>query len=357
MTNHAIHFEQVSKSYGSFDVVENFELSVQPGEFLVLLGPSGCGKSTILKMVSGIEAPSSGEIHVNGKMVNYTLPRNRDVAMVFQNYALYPHKSVFENIAYPLLTRRASRPSKAETEQRVREAADIVEITSQLDKYPDALSGGQRQRVALARAIVRDPAVFLMDEPLSNLDAQLRDTMRQQLIALHRRLGKATIYVTHDQLEAMTMASRIVVMNEGKVQQSGTPEEVFQRPANLFVAGFIGHPRMNFLTAHSAGGNSVQVGKVTLRTQADAGPAGRPLTIGLRPTDGQYDRAEGNAISGRIIQSEFTGADAIQTLDFGGPSLLRIRKQGHRKDEIGTDATVTFHPKDIHLFDENGARI
>ena len=338
--------------------MENFELSVKPGEFLVLLGPSGCGKSTILKMVSGIEAPGSGEIHVNGKMVNYTMPRNRDVAMVFQNYALYPHKSVFENIAYPLLTRRRLRPPKTELEQRVREAADIVEISSQLGKFPDELSGGQRQRVALARAIVRDPAVFLMDEPLSNLDAQLRDSMRQQLIALHHRLGKATIYVTHDQLEAMTMASRIVVINEGRVQQSGTPEDVFQRPANLFVAGFIGHPQMNFLDAESVGGKTVRIGDTTtLRTEVEAGPAGRPLTVGVRPTDGLLEGARVNAVSGQITQSEFTGADVIQTLDFGGPSPLRIRKQGYRKGEVGIEATVSFQPKDIHLFDESGARI
>ena len=357
MTPHAIHFERVSKSYGKFNVVENFGLSVEPGEFLVLLGPSGCGKSTILKMVSGIEAPSTGEIYVNGTIVNYTLPRNRDVAMVFQNYALYPHKSVFENIAYPLLTKRKLKPSKADLKQRVLEAAAVVEITSQLEKYPDALSGGQRQRVALARAIVRDPAVFLMDEPLSNLDAQLRDTMRQQLIALHRRLGKATIYVTHDQLEAMTMASRIVVMNEGRVQQSGTPQDVFHKPANCFVAGFIGHPRMNFLEAISAGGNAVRLGNTILRTGAQAGPEGRPLIVGLRPTDGQFETGYNNTISGNITQSEFTGADIIQTLDLGNLSKLRIRMQSQQKSKIGSEVTLSFPSEAIHLFDKDGARI
>ena len=357
METSAISLRQVAKDYGGLSVVAALDLEVAAGEFLVLLGPSGCGKSTILKLIAGIEAPSAGEIHVGGKLVNYTLPRDRDVAMVFQNYALYPHKTVLANIAYPLQSRRKPRLGRAEIAKRAQAAAASVEITSQLAKYPDALSGGQRQRVALARAIVRDPAAFLMDEPLSNLDAQLRDAMRQQLIGLHQRLGKATIYVTHDQLEAMTMATRVVVINEGRIQQAGTAQQVFHAPANLFVAGFVGHPRMNFLQASSAGGNRVRLDGCELLTEVEVGAPGRPLTVGLRPTDGQVDAGDANAIKGQVVQTEFTGADVILTLKFGSSSTLRLRSSGRRQDASGQQVAVAFSPGDVHVFDAAGLRL
>jgi len=356
MTSPAIEFKSVQKSYGALDVVKRLDLSIAPGEFLVLLGPSGCGKSTILKMLAGIEDPTAGELAVNGKLVNYALPRDRDVAMVFQNYALYPHMNIADNIAYPLKSGRRGAMSKAEIAEKVREAAALVEIVDQLEKYPEALSGGQRQRVALARALVRDPAAFLMDEPLSNLDAQLRDTMRHQLIKLHRRIGKATIYVTHDQLEAMTMADRIVVMNGGVVQQSGTPEEVFHKPANLFVAGFVGYPKMNFFKGRSLGEGRVAVGEFELTTTCKVGPAGTPVTVGLRPSDAQSD-ATANAIAGTVSDVEFTGADTVVTLTAPGIEDLHLRQTSYRKTVVGEALSVGYTADHVHVFDADGNRL
>ncbi|MCY4541293.1 MAG: ABC transporter ATP-binding protein [Rhodobacteraceae bacterium] len=357
MATSAISFRAVRKSYGDFHAVEKLDLEVKTGEFLVLLGPSGCGKSTILKMLAGIEAPSAGEIKVDGRLVNYTLPRDRNVAMVFQNYALYPHMTVFENVAYPLKSRRNSRVSRSEVPRLVKQAAEIVEISDQLGKHPEALSGGQRQRVALARAIVRNPAVFLMDEPLSNLDAQLRNTMRQQLIALHRRMGKATIYVTHDQLEAMTMADRIVVLNAGTVQQEGTPEEVFRKPANQFVAGFVGHPRMNFLEARSLGGSAVKIGDHAMETTASTAPPEARLTVGLRPSDARFHHGGENVISGHVLRSEFTGPDIFLTLDIGSGLKIEVRQTNDQRSSSEEALSVAFQPDDVHVFDKRGNRM
>lgn len=356
MAGTAIEFFSVTKSYGAYDVVRPLDLSVAEREFLVLLGPSGCGKSTILKMLAGIEEPSAGEIHVNGKLVNYTLPRDRDVAMVFQNYALYPHMTVAENIGYPLKT-ASRRLAKADIQSKVRDAAQIVRISDQLDKFPEALSGGQRQRVALARALVRDPAVFLMDEPLSNLDAQLRDTMRHQLIDLHRRIGKATIYVTHDQLEAMTMADRIVILHQGVIQQIGTPKEIYHSPANLFVAAFIGHPKMNFVSGLSLGDNRLRIGSTELLAQCGTGRAGDALTVGLRPTDLRIEQAQQNDISGRVLSSEFTGADTFLTLDCGLQETLRVRAPGAEQPAPDAIVSVAAVPAHVHVFDANGQRM
>lgn len=354
MADTAIEFHSVSKEYGDFVAINNFDLIMPQREFLVLLGPSGCGKSTILKLLAGIEDPTSGEIFVNGALVNYLLPRDRNVAMVFQNYALYPHMTVAQNIAYPLKSRRGTR-NKAEISEKTRQAAKLVEITDQLDKRPAALSGGQRQRVALARALVRDPEVFVMDEPLSNLDAQLRDNMRYHLMALHQRVGKATIYVTHDQHEAMTMADRIVVLNEGSVQQVGTPFEVFNSPINTFVAGFVGHPRMNLVPGISLGEDTVQVGTFSLETICKTYPKGTPVIVGLRPTDAKPE-AGSNNICGKISACEFTGTDTIVTISTPNLDGLRFRQIDPVSSGVGDTVTFSYSPEHVHVFNQDGLR-
>ncbi len=241
----AVTFDEVTKQFGDVTAVDRLSLQISDGEFMVLLGPSGCGKSTALRMIAGLEEISSGILTIGERVVNNIPPKERDIAMVFQSYALYPHMSVARNIESPLVANRAARVAPAERTRRVEEAADILGLRDYLGRKPGALSGGQRQRVALARAIVRDPEVFLMDEPLSNLDAKLRTQTRLELVELHRRLGTTFVYVTHDQVEAMTMADRIAVINNGELQQVGAPQAVYERPANLFVASFIGSPPMN----------------------------------------------------------------------------------------------------------------
>jgi len=238
----SVDIRQVRKAFGPYEVIHGIDVDIGDEEFVVLVGPSGCGKSTLLRMIAGLEPISGGEIAIGGRVVNAVPPKERDIAMVFQNYALYPHMTVFDNMAFSMKLRHAERSL---IEQRVRQAADILDLNKYLDRYPRQLSGGQRQRVAMGRAIVRDPQVFLFDEPLSNLDAKLRVQMRTEIKALHQRLRTTSIYVTHDQIEAMTMADRIVVMHDGHVEQIGTPLELYDRPANLFVAGFIGSPAMN----------------------------------------------------------------------------------------------------------------
>ena len=234
----------VRKSYGAQEIIHGVSIDIQDGEFVILVGPSGCGKSTLLRMIAGLEPITSGDIKIGGRVVNFLPPKDRDIAMVFQTYALYPHKTVAQNMGFALMLRRAP---KAEIEARVKRAAEILDLVPYLNRYPRQLSGGQRQRVAMGRAIVRDPKVFLFDEPLSNLDAKLRVQMRAEIKELHQRLKTTTVYVTHDQVEAMTMADRIVVMHDGIVEQSGTPLELYDRPANMFVASFIGSPSMNLI--------------------------------------------------------------------------------------------------------------
>ena len=282
-----ITLKNVRKVYDSGSVaVDEFNLEIQDKEFIVLVGPSGCGKSTTLRMIAGLEEITAGEIFIGGQKVNDLEPKKRNIAMVFQNYALYPHLTVYDNIAFGLRMRKVPRK---EIDKKVREAAEILEISKQLKRKPKQLSGGQRQRVAIGRAIVRDPEAFLMDEPLSNLDAKLRSQMRAELIALRRRLDATFVYVTHDQTEAMTLGDRIVVMNAGHIMQVGTPYEVFHYPANKFVAGFIGTPQMNFLDAvlrHENGVSSVDVAGVNLRLPdalSTAGMDGRAVTLGVRP--------------------------------------------------------------------------
>ncbi len=282
---------QVSKRYGDSVAVESVTLGIEDHEFIVLLGPSGCGKSTLLKMIAGLEEISDGEIYIDGRLVNYVKPGDRNVAMVFQNYALYPHMTVFENIAFPL---KMTGVAKAETRERVLRAANALGLETLLDRRPEQLSGGQRQRVALGRSIVREPAVFLMDEPLSNLDAQLRVQTREELLRLHARLQRTTIYVTHDQIEAMTMGQRIVVMRGGVVQQVGPPQQVYDEPVNTFVAAFLGSPRINLHAAsldRSGDDLAFRHGAISiplpqrLGRLARAGASAAEVALGIRPED------------------------------------------------------------------------
>src|SRR5579883_1244304 len=245
----SVELRSVRKSFGATEIIHGVSIDIGDGEFVVLVGPSGCGKSTLLRMIAGLEEITGGQIAIGGRVVNTLPPKSRDIAMVFQNYALYPHMSVFDNMAFSL---KLAKMPRAEIEAKVRRAAEILGLVAYLDRYPRQLSGGQRQRVAMGRAIVRDPQVFLFDEPLSNLDAKLRVQMRSEIKELHQRLRSTSIYVTHDQIEAMTMADRIVVMHDGRVEQIGTPLELYDNPANQFVAGFIGSPAMNFLNGRLA---------------------------------------------------------------------------------------------------------
>ena len=294
--------------------VQEFNLDVADKEFIVLVGPSGCGKSTTLRMVAGLEGISSGELYIDGKLMNDVAPKDRDIAMVFQNYALYPHMTVYENMAFPLKLRK--RP-KSEIDKAVREAAEILDITQYLDRKPKALSGGQRQRVAIGRAIVREPKILLMDEPLSNLDAKLRNQMRAEIIKLRQKINTTFLYVTHDQTEAMTLGDRIVIMKDGFIQQIGTPQEVFDHPANLFVAGFIGTPQMNFFDAElqrEGDRYSVILGgikvELSLEKSADLtkkGISGQPVTLGARPNHIMLGKGEGGYILAKVDVFEMIG--------------------------------------------------
>lgn len=285
-----VSFEGVTKKFGDTVAVNDFTLQVEDGEFMVLVGPSGCGKTTVLRLVAGLEQPGEGEIRIDGKPVNDLSPRDRDVAMVFQSYALYPHMNVYDNMAFGLRNRKVPRPN---IERRVAQAAAMLGLDNLLRRKPRELSGGQRQRVALGRAIVREPKAFLMDEPLSNLDAKLRVQTRAELIRLHRKLGVTTIYVTHDQGEAMTMGNRIAVLRDGVLQQVGPPLEVYARPANLFVAGFVGSPTMNFVPvrvvqeggALALSNDSLKILLPTERSGALSGYLGRETVLGIRPED------------------------------------------------------------------------
>jgi ABC-type sugar transport system ATPase subunit len=352
-----IELSHVSKSFGATEVLKDFSLSAFRGEFVALLGPSGCGKSTILRIIAGIEDSDEGEVVIDGKIANYSRPSERNVAMVFQSYALYPHMSVEKNIAFPLTTSHGRGLDRATIAARVAEAAKLVDLSDKLARLPSQLSGGQRQRVALARSIVRHPIAFLMDEPLSNLDALLRHEMRQSLIDLHRRVGRTTLYVTHDQFEAMTMADRIVVMDHGRIQQIGSPREVFERPANRFVAGFIGLPSMNMLEGRIEKGHFISSHgfSIALPTPASKVEEGEAVTLGLRPTDialGAPRQGEA-AIVGIVSRIEYGGADIFVDLELADSERLRLRapetaiKSGER-----IEARVPLRA--FHLFAADG---
>ncbi|MCS6802797.1 MAG: sn-glycerol-3-phosphate ABC transporter ATP-binding protein UgpC [Chloroflexota bacterium] len=325
-----VEFEHIEKRFktkhGSVTAVHDLTLEVRDGEFLVLVGPSGCGKTTALRLVAGLEVPTAGLLRIGGRVVNDVPPKDRDIAMVFQNYALYPHMSVYDNLAFGLKMRRLP---KAEIDRLIRDAAEMLEIGDLLKRKPKELSGGQRQRVALGRAIVRQPQVFLMDEPLSNLDAKLRVQTRAELIKLHRRLGVTTIYVTHDQTEAMTMGTRIAVMSGGVLQQLDTPQRLYDAPVNRFVAGFIGSPSMSFLEGARLDDGALWVEGVSLPLPAEAaarlaGYRGRTVVLGLRPEAVRPPRPgeEGAALSLPVEVVEPLGSDVYVTLRLGGQTLL-----------------------------------
>ncbi|MBP2307897.1 sn-glycerol-3-phosphate ABC transporter ATP-binding protein UgpC [Azospirillum melinis] len=347
-----VEIRNVRKSYGPVEAIKGIDIAIQDGEFLVLLGPSGCGKSTLLRMVAGLEGITGGEIAIGGRVVNHLDPKDRDIAMVFQNYALYPHMTVFDNMAYGLKIRGIP---KAEIRARVDKAANILELGRFLDRRPSQLSGGQRQRVAMGRAIVREPAAFLFDEPLSNLDAKLRTQMRVEIKRLQDRLGITSLYVTHDQVEAMTLADRILVMNHGVAEQIGTPLEVYQRPASLFVAGFIGSPPMNVLDGRiDDRGEAVLLpgGQRLALPQARPTDAGRPVKLGIRP---EHMAVAAQDFSGGFsIEVELVEALGADTVVYGrlpdGESLL-VRMAGIPTVRERDRLTVAPQDGALHLFD------
>jgi multiple sugar transport system ATP-binding protein len=343
-----VQIRDIRKSYGATPVIHGVDIDIQDGEFVILVGPSGCGKSTLLRMVAGLETISGGNIAIDGRVVNNLEPKDRDIAMVFQNYALYPQMTVAQNMGFALELAGAKRP---EIKQKVDEAAAILGLGPLLDRKPAQLSGGQRQRVAMGRAIVRDPKVFLFDEPLSNLDAKLRVQMRAEIKGLHRRLGTTIVYVTHDQIEAMTMADKIVVMNAGRVEQFGAPLELYDRPANIFVAGFLGSPAMNFLNAKgSAEGKSVQLADgSSVPVRAFPGQlAGKDLIFGIRP---EHIRLASDAgIAAEVLVVEPTGAETHLVMRLGGQEIVCVMND--RVDvSPGQTITLSLTSERTHFFD------
>ncbi|MEJ2183878.1 MAG: sn-glycerol-3-phosphate ABC transporter ATP-binding protein UgpC [Nitrospirota bacterium] len=352
-----LRVESLSKSFGDLAVIERMSFEVADGEFAILLGPSGCGKSTVLKLIAGLEHEDEGDIFIGERRVNDLSPRERDVAMVFQNYALYPHMNVLQNMAFPLTMRKTPREVR---EQKVREAARLLGIEEMLQKKPLELSGGQRQRVAMGRAIVRDPRLFLFDEPLSNLDAQLRAAMRLELIKLHEKLRTTTVYVTHDQVEAMTLGQKIILLDKGKIQQTGSPMEVYERPANVFAATFIGSPAINLLE----GKLEVKEGRARFRGEAFSAPLapfeameeydGRVVTLGVRPE--AVVPQEGGALKGRIDVLERLGAETVLYVALGEGLRLTVRMESRFEGKAGQEMALAFDPRRAHLFYE-GRRI
>jgi multiple sugar transport system ATP-binding protein len=340
-----VSIRNVRKAFGSTEVLHGVSIEIEDGEFVILVGPSGCGKSTLLRMLAGLENITAGEIAIGGRVVNNIPPKQRDIAMVFQNYALYPHMTVRSNMAFSL---ELAKAPKALIDQKVGRAAEILGLTQFLNRYPRQLSGGQRQRVAMGRAIVRDPQVFLFDEPLSNLDAKLRVAMRAEIKELHQRLQTTTVYVTHDQIEAMTMADKIVVMNSGNVEQIGAPLDLYDHPANLFVAGFIGSPAMNFLKGRIDGGAFQAEGGIHLPLPNSSTPSeSRPAIYGIRP---EHFRLRGDGLPAKVHVIEPTGSETQVMAEFAGTPIIcafRERLSAHPGDTI----RVAADPGLVHLFD------
>ncbi|MGI6117722.1 MAG: ABC transporter ATP-binding protein [Bilifractor sp.] len=360
-----IKMEGVCKKYpNGFEAVKDFNLDIQDKEFIIFVGPSGCGKSTTLRMIAGLEEISSGTLTIDDKVMNDVEPKDRDIAMVFQNYALYPHKTVYDNMAFSLMLRKLP---KDEIDKKVHEAAKILDLEKLLDRKPKALSGGQRQRVAMGRAIVRNPKVFLMDEPLSNLDAKLRVQMRVEISKLHQRLGATMIYVTHDQTEAMTLGTRIVVMKDGIIQQVDTPANLYSKPDNLFVAGFIGSPEMNFInvTIHSAdgkvvaetGSNALVIPPEKARKLIDKGYDGKTVIMGIRPED-IYDYKmvvnpnEDNAINATVRVYELLGSEVLLHFEYEGIQMT-ASVNAKTTARNGDDIRFSFDMDKTHFFDKN----
>jgi multiple sugar transport system ATP-binding protein len=361
----AVVLQHLSRRYRETTAVDSLDLEIADKEFVVLLGPSGCGKTTTLNMIAGTDAPTSGHILFDSRPIEHLPPEQRNVAMVFQSIALYPHKTVYENIAFPL---RMARVVRTEIDERVRAAARLLRIGDLLNRRPHELSGGQRQRVALGRAVVRNPVVFLFDEPLSALDAKLRGEMRVEIKKLHERLGSTFIYVTHDQVEALAMADRIAVMDGGKLCQFGTPDEVYRRPANISVARFIGNPGMNLITGHpveSAGKVGFQGSRVTIPLDDAMAAAARlrqgTLTLGVRP-EGLSISAIGLPLlgDGRVYAVDPLGSDQFVHVTYGsgdGAELIKVRTRPEAKLRVGDAISLTASPADIYLFDGIGDRI
>ncbi|AYG61036.1 ABC transporter ATP-binding protein [Rhizobium jaguaris] len=347
----SVKIAEVRKSYGALEVLHGVSVDIADGEFTVLVGPSGCGKSTLLRMIAGLEAISGGEIAIDGKVVNNVAPKERDIAMVFQSYALYPHMTVEANMGFSLRLAGAPKPEIA---KRVGEAARMLSLEPYLQRYPRHLSGGQRQRVAMGRAMVRNPKVFLFDEPLSNLDAKLRVQMRSEIKQNHQRLKTTTIYVTHDQIEAMTMADRIVVMHGGIVEQIGSPLELYDNPANLFVAGFIGSPSMNILKGRLDGGSFVTDDGTRVAVNGAAARGDQPITLGIRP---EHLRLDPQGLPAEIVTVEPMGSETQVAMRLGGHDLIGVFRERilNAPGEILKIGVETDH---IHLFDaETGKRL
>ena len=358
----SLSLKDVCKVYpNGYKAVQNFNMEIADKEFIIFVGPSGCGKSTTLRMIAGLEDISSGTFMIDGKVMNDVEPKDRDIAMVFQNYALYPHMTVYDNMAFGLKLRKVP---KDEIDKAVKEAARILDLSHLLDRKPKALSGGQRQRVAMGRAIVRNPKVFLMDEPLSNLDAKLRVQLRTEIAKLHQRLGTTIIYVTHDQTEAMTLGSRIVVMKDGIVQQIDSPQNLYDKPCNLFVAGFMGSPQMNFVdaTARVEGGKayldvegqSIELPDEKAKALIDGGYNGKAVTFGIRPEniiEVKGNKAVPYAFESKVNVYELLGAEVFLYFDLGG-SNITARVEPTTKVRPGDTVKYTFDTKKIHVFDK-----
>jgi multiple sugar transport system ATP-binding protein len=352
----SIEISGVRKSFGAVHVLHGMDLAIADGEFIVLVGPSGCGKSTLLRLIAGLEALSAGTIRIGGAMVNDLSPKDRDIAMVFQSYALYPHMNVADNMSYSLRLRRTGKDKIADA---VGNAARILGLQTLLDRRPRALSGGQRQRVAMGRAIVRKPKAFLFDEPLSNLDARLREQMRVEIKKLHRALGATSVYVTHDQIEAMTMADRIVTMYDGVIQQVGSPLEIYDRPANMFVAGFIGSPAINFLggtVVPAAGGSAIEVGGVAIPLARPlGGEAGRAVAVGIRPEHIAISDDPDAPIVARVELIEPMGVMTLVHAGFAGADL-KILALGRPQLALGQPVRLQLAPEKLHVFDAASER-
>ena len=349
----SVAIRDVRKAFGATSVIHGVDISIGDGEFVVLVGPSGCGKSTLLRMIAGLENITAGEIRIGERVVNHVPPKERDVAMVFQNYALYPHMTVADNMAFSMKLRGAP---KNEIDERVNRAAAILGLSQLLQRFPRQLSGGQRQRVAMGRCFVRDPQVFLFDEPLSNLDAKLRVQMRTEIKELHQRLKTTTIYVTHDQIEAMTMADKIVVMHDGLVEQIGAPLDLYDRPDNLFVAGFIGSPAMNMLNGHIRANGSVTFEgpagvKFALGT-APSGSDGRPAVFGVRP---EHFALADDGAEAEVQVVEPTGSELQVVAKLGGSDIIAVFRERHQF-KPGDKIRLKPDPRLVHLFDEQSGK-
>ena len=339
-----VALRNLGKSFGSTKVLQDINLDIDDGEFVVLVGPSGCGKSTTLRIIAGLEEASTGEVDIGGRVVNNLEPKDRDIAMVFQNYAIYPHMTVRKNIGFGL---RTAKMSRAEKDQRIEEVARILDMTDLLARKPSQLSGGQRQRVAIGRAMVRDPAVFLFDEPLSNLDAQLRGQMRLEIKKLHQRVDSTIIFVTHDQVEAMTMADRIVIMKDGIIQQVGTPNDVYHKPANVFVARFIGAPSMNLLPGRTEAGG-IRLASGTHVRLADL-PPDREVLLGVRPDDLHADGGPA-LIEGTVTVQEPLGPETLIYVETGEGEVI-AKADGRTPPAVDARVHLTAAPADLHVFD------